>query len=202
METIIALECPKCKHSVKPQPDWFQCGYCGAFLKLVETESGEQFVDSGVLTGDRVHRVSRDIVHVIETESQMIRDTLVQQQAETSDGNARLAKVNYLIYLSQKKENLEKRIKEQEKSSIEAGISAQLEKDRQELADVLISIEDYECQIDQGRTARKARAAKAKEAAILQEIQNKKDHERSLMIAVIVVFSLIILVTVIVLATR
>jgi hypothetical protein len=202
METIIALECPKCHHSVKPQADWFQCGYCGAFLKLVETENGDQFIDSGVISGDRVHRVSRDIVHVIETESQLIRDTLVQQQAETSDGNAKLAKVNYLLYLSQKKESLERRISELEKVSGDVSATEQLEKFKHELADVLISIEDHECQIDPGRAGRKAREAKQKELAVLKAAQEKKEKEHGLVMAVIVICAIVVIVTVIALAAR
>jgi hypothetical protein len=202
METIIALECPKCQHSVKPQPGWFQCGYCGAFLKLIETESGEQFIDSGVLSGDRMHHVSRDIVHVIETESQMIRDTLMQQQAENSDGNAKLAKVNYLHYLSQKKDNLERRISEVEKITSDTNTTGQLEKLKHEVADVLISIEDYECQVDPGRAGRKAREAKQKEMTLLKAAQEKKEKERGILIAVIVFCAFIVVVTVIALASR
>jgi len=202
METIIALECPKCHHSVKPQSDWFQCGYCGAFLKLVENENGDQFIDSGVISGDRVHRVSRDIVHVIETESQLIRDTLVQQQAETSDGNAKLAKVNYLHYLSQKKDNLERRINELEKVTSDIDTAGQLEKLRHEVADVLISIEDYECQVDPGRAGRKAREAKQKELAMMKAAQEKKEKERGIIIGVVVLCAIIIVVTMIALASH
>jgi hypothetical protein len=197
METIITLECPKCHCSIKPQKEWFQCSYCGTFLKLVEEDNGQQYVDMGVMSGDRVHRVSRDLVHVIENESELIRTTMVQQHTESSDAQARLANVNYLLYLAHKKENIEKEISDFVKKSDDPESIRRLEKSNKELADVLISIEDYECQIDPGRAGRKAREAKQKEYDAVMKARHEKEQKQFIKIMLIVgaVIAVIIIIT-------
>jgi hypothetical protein len=201
MEKIISLECPKCHCSIKPQSEWFQCGYCGAFLKLVEDDNGQQFLDMGVISGDRMHRVSHDLVHVIENESELIRSTMQKQHIETSDAQLRLANVNYLLYLARKKEGIEKEIAELVKKPDDLESGKQLEKFKKELADVLISIEDYECQIDPGRAGRKAREAKQKEHEAAMKAQQENDKRQIIKIFLIAAATIAVIILITAIAT-
>jgi hypothetical protein len=202
MEKIITLECPKCHCSVRPQKEWFQCGFCGTFLKLIEEDDGQQYVDMGVISGDRVHRVSRDLVHVIENESELIRSTLIEQNSANSDALMRSANVNYLLYLAQKKQGLEREISELTSKGSDLEVVKQLEKSKQELTNVVISIEDYECMVDPGRAGRKAREAKQKQLEAETRARTELEQQKMKMTGWIVVAAAALIIVIILSATH
>lgn len=200
MQNVIAYECPKCHSPIHPEArGWFQCDYCGTCLRIVDEEDGQQYIDVGAISGDRVHRVSHDLVRVIETESQLIRQTIVQEHVDGNEGAVRQANVSYLHYLVHKKEGFEKRVAELQAKTDDPNAALELAKCQKEIRDIDISIEDYECQVDPGRAGRKAREAKAKgEEARRKAREKEREHSLKVGLAVFVMVVVVVVILVLV----